>query len=423
MTNENQQPIEGSDPYSTVNPTNPNFSGYVDQVLDKDAFELADPVELSDFNSSLSQRIEQIAGTQGIVKSLNAAFLNNDAPLNDDPLEELVEVVELAVSRNGETPYVIKDVTLRLLDGQETEGIRDVTIHYDPEEVFPVVKINGFYRNPLGENRISKDEAESIKSRLYPILNPVTERPIEQMSANQRYFLDALRIVDTFVSGEGFSEDIEAFFDGLMNGGEAGIIRTRSSEFDATATDAKGRQFDLHHYRSEGHGPDGRIVVEDGTRIQAYKGKGRQDEQLLLKYFNDETKGDNVDDILDAVPDDWDVDENDHTGDRKTARFYDEDPYIPIQGMELSADERDKRAALGRAVTEMLGETRREILGNLPDIPLTQEPEEEPKAASELSPFEVRIIDDKNRLAQGVDSITVSKLKRLRNELAFIVSQ
>jgi hypothetical protein len=150
--------------------------------------------------------------------------------------------------------------------------------------------------------------------------------------------------------------------------------------------------------------------------------EGRQDDQLLLKYFNDETKGDNVDDIMDAVPDDWDVEEDDHSGDRKTARFYDEDPYVPIEGMELSADEREKRAALGKAVGEMLAETRRDLLGELPDAPLTQEPEVEPTATSDLSPFEVRIIDDKNRLAHGVDAITVSKLKRLRNELAFIVS-
>jgi hypothetical protein len=70
----------------------------------------------------------------------------------------------------------------------------------------------------------------------------------------------------------------------------------------------------------------------------------------------------------------------------------------------------------------MLAETRRDLLGELPDAPLTQEPEVEPTATSDLSPFEVRIIDDKNRLAHGVDAITVSKLKRLRNELAFIVS-
>jgi hypothetical protein len=363
-----------------------------------------------------------MAGTKGIVKSMNAAFLDNDAPLNDEPLEESVQATELTVSRNGETPYIVKDVILRLSDGLDTGGIRDVTIHYDAEEVFPVVKINGVYRDPLGENRITEDEAECVRSRLYPILNPVTERPLEQMSANQRYFLDALRMVDRFVSGEGISEDVEMFFDGLINGGEAGITRTRYSEFETTASDAKGRQFDLRHYRSEGHGPDGRIVVEDGTRVQAYKGEGRQDDQLLLKYFNDETKGDNVDDIMDAVPDDWDVEEDDHSGDRKTARFYDEDPYVPIEGMELSADEREKRAALGKAVGEMLAETRRDLLGELPDAPLTQEPEVEPTATSDLSPFEVRIIDDKNRLAHGVDAITVSKLKRLRNELAFIVS-
>ncbi len=422
MTDENRQPVDGSDPYSISNPSNPNLNNNIDQRFDRDEFELADPLELGNFNYSLSQRIEQLAGAQGVVQTLENVFLDNDAPLSDEPLDESVQVMERTESRKGEPPSTIKDVILRFSETQEEGGIRDVAIHYDDEEVFPVLQINGVSRYPLGEDRITDDEADYIKSRLYPILNPVSEKPLEQMTPSQRYFVDALRLVATFVSGEGSSEDIESFFVRVLNSGESGVSRVKYSSFDASVTDEEGRQFDLHHYRSEGHLFNSGVVVEDGVMVHAYPGNGRKDEQLLLKYINEERTEDNIDDLIDAIPDYLRDEEDEISSERKTVRFYDTDPHTPREGIELSADEREKRAKLGGAVAGFLTETRGEFLEEVTDSSLPKDSEGKAQVWDELSPFEARIIDEKTRVALGVDAITTSKLKRLRNELAFVVS-